>query len=49
MSTAVDLRRVIVSQQELQLLKVVENAVEGRLSAGEAAELLGICKRVNGR
>ncbi len=34
-----------MSQQELQRLKVVENAVEGRLSVAEAAELLGICER----
>jgi transposase len=34
-----------VSQQELQRLKVVENAVVGRLSIAEAAELLGVCGR----
>ena len=40
-----DLRRVIVSQQELQRLKVVENAVEGRLTVAEAAVLLGVGER----
>ena len=34
-----------MSQQELQRLKVVENAVEGRLSIAEAAELLGVSGR----
>ena len=34
-----------MSQQELQRLKVVENAVEGRLSVAEAAELLGVSTR----
>jgi len=34
-----------VSQQELQRLKVVENAMEGRLSVAEAAELLGVSTR----
>jgi len=34
-----------VSQQELQRLKVVENAVEGRLSVADAAELLGVGER----
>jgi transposase len=34
-----------VSQRELQRLKVVGNAVEGRLSVAEAAELLGVSTR----
>ncbi len=34
-----------MSQQELQRLKVVENAVEGRLSVAEAAVLLGVGER----
>jgi predicted HTH domain antitoxin len=34
-----------VSQKELQRLKVVENAVEGRLSVVEAAELLQLSDR----
>jgi len=34
-----------VSQKELQRLKVVENAVDGRLSVAEAAELLQLSDR----
>jgi transposase len=34
-----------LSQQELQRLKVVESAVEGRLSVAEAAALLGVSDR----
>jgi len=36
---------VTVSQKELQRLKVVENAVDGRLSVAEAAELLQLSDR----
>ena len=34
-----------MSQQELQRLKVVESAVEGRLRVAEAAVLLGLGER----
>lgn len=34
-----------LSQRELQRVKVVENAVEGRLTVGRAAELLGLSER----
>jgi transposase len=36
---------VTLSQKELQRIKVVENAVEGRLSVSEAAELLQLSSR----
>ncbi len=31
-----------MNQSELQRVKVIENAVQGRLTVAEAAELLGI-------
>jgi len=34
-----------LSQRELQRVKVVENAVEGRVTVGRAAELLGLSER----
>jgi predicted HTH domain antitoxin len=34
-----------LSQKELQRVKVIENAVEGRLTVGEAGELLGLSER----
>jgi transposase len=37
--------RVTLSQKELQRIKVVENAVEGRISVAEAAELLQLSER----
>jgi transposase len=44
---------VILSQEQLQRIKVIENAVEGRISVGEAAEVLGLStrqvKRLKGR
>jgi transposase len=36
---------VTVTQKQLQRLKVIENAVEGKLTAGEAAALLGVSIR----
>jgi transposase len=36
---------VMMSQKEFQRVKVIENAVEGRLSVGEAASLLQLSKR----
>jgi transposase len=36
---------VDLSQQELQRIKVTENAVEGRISVAEAAKLLGLSER----
>ena len=36
---------VNLSQQELQRIKVIENAVEGRIQVGQAAELLGLSAR----
>ena len=42
-----------MSQEQLQRIKVIENAVEGRISVGEAAEVLGLStrqvKRLKGR
>jgi Homeodomain-like domain len=34
-----------LSQRELQRVKVIENAVEGRLTVREASELLGLSER----
>ena len=34
-----------LSQKELQRVKVIENAVEGRLTVGQASELLGLSER----
>ena len=34
-----------LSQKELQRVKVIENAVEGRLTVGQAGELLGLSER----
>jgi transposase len=36
---------VTLSQRELQRIKVIENAVQGRLTVREAAELLQISER----
>ena len=36
---------VTVSQKELQRVKVIENAVDGRLSVSEAARLLQLSER----
>jgi len=36
---------VTLSQKQLQRIKVIENAVEGRISVGEAAEVLGLSTR----
>jgi len=36
---------VILSQEPLQRIKVIENAVEGRISVGEAGEVLGLSTR----
>jgi len=36
---------VILSQEQLQRIKVIENAVEGRISVAQAAELLGLSTR----
>ena len=37
--------RVIVSQKEMQRIKLVASATEGRTSVAEAAELLGLSER----
>jgi Trp operon repressor len=38
-------RRFLMSQKELQRYHVVSKTIEGRMSTGEAAEMLGLSQR----